>query len=60
MPGDVYLTENHKKDHDFKKANKKEQSNYWELAPQPPRPRLTWVESHLTRPSLGFQSDFTG
>jgi hypothetical protein len=24
-----YQTENHKKSHDFKKANKKEQSDYW-------------------------------
>ena len=25
----VYLTENHKKPHEFKTANKKEQANYW-------------------------------
>ena len=24
-----YLSENHKREHDFKKANKKEQSQYW-------------------------------
>jgi len=24
-----YLSENHKKDHDFQKADKKEQSDYW-------------------------------
>ena len=25
----VYLTENHKKPHEYKASNKKEQSNYW-------------------------------
>lgn len=25
----VYLNDNHKKPHEFKKSNKKEQSNYW-------------------------------
>jgi hypothetical protein len=25
----LYLTENHRSQHDFKKANKKEQSDYW-------------------------------
>jgi hypothetical protein len=34
----LYLTENHKKDHDFKKSNKKEQSSYWE-----------WRHSHPDR-----------
>ena len=34
----VYLTENHRKPHEFTRANKKEQSNYW-----------NWRHSHPDR-----------
>ncbi len=34
----IYLTNNHKKDHEFSKSSKKEQSNYW-----------NWRHSHPDR-----------